>query len=75
MPRKDAMTIENFTALPEGHEVPLEGSVVRCPRCGRNGVLERPPECRPYCLHEQQWLLLSDGMLVEPTDSCELPDA
>ena len=69
------MSIENFTTLPVGYVVPLEGSVVCCPRCGRNGVLERNQVCGPYCLHEQQSLLLCDGMLIEPTDSCELPDA
>ena len=40
-----------------------------------DGVLERPLECRPFCLHEQESTLLSDGMRVEPTDCCELPDA
>ncbi len=69
------MTMENFTTLPEGFEVPIEGFVVRCPRCGRNGVLERPRESRPFCLHAQESTLFSDGLRVEPTDSCELPDA
>lgn len=69
------MTAENFTRFPEGFEVPIEGCVVRCPRCGRNGILERPQEASPFCLHEQEWTLLCDGMRVEPTDCCELPNA
>ena len=69
------MTTENFTTLPEGRLVPLEGLIVRCPRCGRNGVLERPQEATPFCLHAQDTELCSDGMLCEPTDLCELPDA
>jgi hypothetical protein len=69
------MTTENFTTLPEGLEVPLEGFVVRCPICGRNGVLERPQESRPFCLHEQECTLLCDGMRIEPTDRCELQGA
>jgi len=69
------MTMENFTALPEGFEVPLEGPVVRCPVCGRNGVLERPQEAMPFCLHAQECTLFSDGLRIEPTDSCPLPTA
>ncbi len=69
------MTTENFTTMAEGRLVPLEGFIVRCPRCGRNGVLERPQEAKPFCLHAQNTELCTDGMRCEPTDLCELPDA
>lgn len=69
------MTIEDFTRLPEGAVAPLEGIVVRCPKCGRNGVLKCPEDGRACCIHAEQSLLLCDGMLTQPTDSCELPDA
>jgi hypothetical protein len=68
------MTTENFTTLSEGRMVPLEGLIVRCPRCGRNGVLERPQAASPFCLHKQETELCSDGMRSEPTDLCELAD-
>ena len=69
------MTREVFTTLPEGGFVPLEGPIVVCPRCGRNGVLECPQASKPFCLHAQVTELCSDGMLCEPTDLCELPNA
>jgi hypothetical protein len=69
------ITIEDFTKLPEGSVVLLEGTVVRCPRCGRNGVLKNPRDGTPCCIHAEESTLLCDGMLTQPTDSCELPDA
>ena len=30
--------VEDFTALPRGFEVPLEGRVEACPECGRNAT-------------------------------------
>jgi C4-type Zn-finger protein len=69
------MTTEDFTTLPEGFVVVLEGTVARCPRCGRNGVVKRPDEGTPYCIHVEESTLLCDGMRTEPTDLCDLPDA
>jgi hypothetical protein len=62
------MAIEDFTQLPEG-------SVVRCPKCGRNGVLKNPYAGQSSCIHAEEYTVLSDGMLTEPTDCCELPEA
>jgi hypothetical protein len=67
------MTIEIFTALPEGRTVPDEGTVVKCPRCGRNGILQEQGLCGPRCLHAETTTVLGDGMLIEPTDCCTLP--
>jgi hypothetical protein len=69
------MSIEDFTKLPEGSVVLLEGTVVRCPRCGRNGVMTGPTDGMPRCIHVEESDLLCDGMRTEPTDSCELPGA
>jgi hypothetical protein len=69
------MATEDFTALSEGVEVPLEGKVVRCPVCGRNGVLELPQNEMPFCLHAQECTLFSDGLRADPTDRCDLPVA
>ena len=34
------ISIDDFTQLPEGSVVLLEGTIVQCPRCGRNGILK-----------------------------------
>ena len=67
------MSVEDFTRLPEGYVVLLEGTVVRCPRCGRNGVLKNLEDGMPcFCIHVEESTVLGDGMLTEPTDSCDL---
>jgi len=64
--------VEDFTSLRCGFEVPLEGRIGTCPRCGRNGIEERPECAAPYFLHVQATVVLGDGMRVEPLDSCAL---
>ncbi len=67
------ITIEDFTRMPEGAVALLEGTVARCPVCGRNGVLKRT-ECEaPCCIHAEASEVLCDGMRTEPTDRCLLP--
>jgi hypothetical protein len=75
VPGRTSMTTEDFTTLPEGFIVVLEGTIARCPHCGRNGVVKRPDEGTPYCIHIEESTLLCDGMLTEPTDLCDLLDA
>lgn len=67
------INVEDFTSLARGVMVPLEGRVDACPRCGRNGIEERPECAAPYFLHVQATDVLGDGMRVEPLDSCLLP--
>ncbi len=69
------ISIDDFTQLPEGSVVLLEGTIVQCPRCGRNGILKDPEDGMPCCIHAEESTLLCDGMLTEPTDSCDLPRA
>jgi len=69
------VTIEDFTQLREGTVVLLEGIISRCPRCGRNGVLKFPEDGKACCIHAEESTILCDGMLTQPTDTCELPDA
>ena len=52
------LNVEDFTSLQRGFEVPLEGRIETCPRCGRNGIEERPECAAPYFLH------------VQATDAC-----
>ena len=66
------LNVEDFTLLRRGFEVPLEGRVETCPRCGRNGIEERPECGFPYFLHVQASEVQGDGMRVEPLDACPL---
>ena len=65
------VTLQDFTAFSAGREVPLEGRVDRCPRCGRNGIEHCEPE-RLFFVHVQATDLQSDGMLTEPRDCCRV---
>ena len=47
------MSIDDFTRLPEGSVVTLEGTIVRCPQCGRNGILKDPEDGRPCCIMQR----------------------
>jgi hypothetical protein len=69
------ITIEDFTLLPEGSNAPFDGPVARCPICGRNGIVKRPENAAPYCIHAEESEVLCDGMLVEPTERCDLTRA
>jgi hypothetical protein len=64
--------VDDFTKLPEGWFVPIEGRVERCPRCGRNGIEEHPVASIPYFLHVQVSEVLPDGMRDEGLDCCSL---
>jgi hypothetical protein len=66
------LTTQDFTKLPEGLVVPLEGSVERCPRCGRNGIEEGQSAGAPFFVHVQTCEVLGDGMLTQPQDCCML---
>lgn len=65
---------QDFTVLPEGLAVPLEGSVERCPRCGRNGIEEGQSAGAPFFVHVQTSEVLGDGMLTQPQDCCMLEE-
>jgi len=64
--------VDDFTQLPEGRLVPIEGRVERCPRCGRNGIEEHPSANVPYFLHVLASEILPDGMRDEALDCCSL---
>lgn len=65
-------TVEIFTGMPVGRTIYDEGTIVRCPLCGRNGLLQESALCGPRCLHAETTTVEGDGMLVEPTDCCAL---
>lgn len=70
------VVIQDFTKLDEGVDVPLEGLVARCPRCGRNGIERTPPMGGTVLfLHVQTSRLFGDGMLTEPQDCCSMAGA
>jgi hypothetical protein len=64
--------VEDFTNLPEGRLVPIEGRIERCPQCGRNGIEEHPHANVPYFLHVQASEILPDGMRDDVLDCCSL---
>jgi hypothetical protein len=65
------VTVEDFTAFPPGSDVPCEGHVGECPKCGRKGVPQKEPD-RILFVHVQSSELLSDGMRTEPRDWCRV---
>ena len=65
------VTVEDFTALSAGSDVPCEGHVGECPKCGRNGVRQSEPE-KTFYVHVQDSEMLSDGMRTEPRDWCRV---
>lgn len=67
------ITIDDFTRMPEGTIATLAGEVVRCPACGRNGVVKLPKDEPSFCVHVEESELLCDGMRTDPTDCCRLP--
>jgi hypothetical protein len=67
------ITINDFTRMPEGTVATLEGRVVSCPACGRNGVVQRPESDAAWCVHVEESEILCDGMRTDPTDCCRLP--
>jgi hypothetical protein len=66
------MMTENFTRLPVGTSVSSSRRVIRCPRCGRNGALEVGVDGRRRCVHVED-SAMTDGLVVESADHCELP--
>lgn len=68
------LTTQDFTILPEGLVVPLEGPVMRCPRCGRNGIEDGQSAGAPFFVHVQTSEIFGDGMLNEPKDCCMLTE-
>ena len=67
------ITIDDFTLLPEGSRNTPDGTVVRCPLCGRNGIVVHPDQAGSYCIHAEESELQCDGMRTDPTDCCSLP--
>lgn len=68
--RHPMVTVEDFTGFPEGLDIE-EGTILACPRCGRNGVARHQGESE-MVLHVQTLELMGDGMLEEPRDCCTM---
>ena len=66
------VVLEDFTGLSEGCDVPAEGHVERCPRCGRSGI-EQTSEEGDLLVHSQTSEVIGDGMRVELQDVCAFP--
>ena len=68
------IVLEDFTKARPGRDIPAEGPVLRCPRCGRPGVAQPSRRGAPLFVHAQISQILGDGMLTEPSDCCSLPE-
>ncbi len=64
------VVVEDFTKLQLGARVPTDGPVVRCPRCGRNGVRRARLDGSVRYVHLQISEAVGDGLQTEPKDSC-----
>lgn len=67
------IVLEDFTQVRVGRDIPAEGHVRRCPRCGRAGIEQRSGGESSIFVHAQTSEVLGDGMLIEPRDYCSLP--
>ncbi len=68
------ITLDDFTLLSIGSRNNFDGTVARCPVCGRNGVVLRPDDAPPYCVHVEESEILCDGMRTDPTEWCRIPE-
>jgi hypothetical protein len=66
------IVLEDFTKAKAGRDLPIEGRVEHCPRCGRSGVEQAFQEGAPILVHSQISQVLGDGMRTEPQDCCAL---
>lgn len=61
--------VENYTAGTPGEESGTPERLEVCPRCGRTGVEREMPQGRLF-IHVEALEMMSDGLLVSPTDFC-----
>ncbi len=63
---------EDFTKLLYGALASGSRSIIHCPRCRRNGVLESHSNGARRCIHVEVSTIHVEGTVVQPTDLCEL---
>jgi hypothetical protein len=63
---------EDFTKLLFGTLASDSRTIIRCPRCGRPGVLESHADGARRCIHVEVSTIDEEGTVVQPTDLCEL---
>jgi hypothetical protein len=61
------MMTEDFTKLPVGTVVSHSRTIVRCSVCRRRGALDVKLR---RCVHVEGSAIGSDGLIIEPVDSC-----
>jgi hypothetical protein len=66
------MMTEDFTKLTLGSLVSMSRTIIQCPLCGRLGALEVRDGGERRCVHVEDSVIHTDGLLVEPRDYCEL---
>jgi len=64
------IVMEDFTKLSAGVQIPTDGRIALCPRCGRNGARRRRFDGSIRYVHAQSTQILGDGLRTDPADSC-----
>jgi hypothetical protein len=67
--------VEDYTQLALGVQVPTDGLIASCPRCGRKGARRERFDGSVRYVHVQTSLTLGDGARTEPSDSCTVAAA
>lgn len=62
--------VEDFTQRAIGVQIPTDGSITVCPRCGRNGARRQRFDGTVRYVHVQTSRILGDGLRTEPADWC-----
>lgn len=63
---------ESFVGLEAGTETPMDGTVVRCPHCDRNGVVRRVDDSGVIVVHVQTTEVHPDGARSDPDEFCRI---
>ena len=66
-------SLEDFTGFSsEETHVTKDGSVTRCPACGRNGLRRQRFDGTIRFVHVETACMFADGLRVEPVDCCTI---
>jgi hypothetical protein len=62
--------VEDFTQRTVGVQIPTDGPITCCPRCGRNGARRKRFDGTVRYVHVQTSQIFGDGLRTEPADWC-----
>jgi hypothetical protein len=65
---------ESFVGFAAGTETPMDGTVVCCSLCERNGVVRRVDDAGFIVVHVQTTEVFADGARSDPDEFCRVPE-